>query len=53
MVSMQRHWRGLREFIRHNGVPPDNNAAERALRGPVVGRKMWRDNQRESARQSR
>ena len=41
MVSMQRHWRGLREFIRHNGVPPDNNAAERALRGPVVGRKNF------------
>ena len=38
MQSMQRHWRGLREFVHHREVPPDNNSAERALRGPVVGR---------------
>ncbi|MHB1542010.1 MAG: IS66 family transposase [Steroidobacteraceae bacterium] len=41
MKSMQRHWRGLREFVRHREVPPDNNSAERALRGPVVGRKNF------------
>ncbi len=41
MQSMQRHWGGLREFSRHNAVPPDNNSAERALRGPVVGRKNF------------
>jgi transposase len=41
MQSMQRHWRGLREFVRHREVPPDNNSAERALRGPVVGRKNF------------
>jgi len=41
MQSMQRHWRGLREFVHHSNVPPDNNSAERALRGPVVGRKNF------------
>lgn len=41
LMSMQRHWRGLREFIHHRDVPPDNNSAERALRGPVVGRKNF------------
>jgi transposase len=39
--SMQRHWRGLREFIRYPDVRPDNNAAERALRPAVVGRKNF------------
>jgi transposase len=38
---MQRHWQGLREFVRHRKVPPDNNAAERALRPAVVGRKNF------------
>ncbi len=28
-------------FIDHPEVPMDNNAAERALRGPVVGRKNF------------
>ncbi len=32
LQSMQRHWQGLREFVRHHQIPPDNNAAERALR---------------------
>ena len=41
LQSMQRHWRGLREFARHREVPPDNNAAERALRHAVVGRKNF------------
>jgi transposase len=41
LQSMQRHWKGLRQFIHHFGVPPDNNAGERALRGPVVGRKNF------------
>jgi transposase len=41
LQSMQRHWRGLREFIRHHEVRPDNNAAERALRLAVVGRKNF------------
>ncbi|MGH8322414.1 MAG: IS66 family transposase [Steroidobacteraceae bacterium] len=41
LQSMQRHWAGLREFVRHREVPPDNNAAERALRLAVVGRKNF------------
>jgi len=41
LQSMQRHWQGLREFVRHRQVPPDNNAAERALRPAVVGRKNF------------
>jgi transposase len=41
LQSMQRHWQGLREFVRHRKVPPDNNAAERALRPAVVGRKNF------------
>jgi transposase len=41
LQSMQRHWDGLREFVHHRAVPPDNNAAERALRSAVVGRKNF------------
>jgi len=41
MKSMQRHWQGLREFVCHAGIPPDNNAAERALRLAAVGRKNF------------
>ena len=36
---MIERWAGLTRFIDDPGVPLDNNAAERALRGPVVGRK--------------
>jgi transposase len=32
-------WAGLTRFVEDPCVPLDNNAAERALRGPVVGRK--------------
>ncbi len=39
LQSLQRHWRGLTLFADHPEVPMDNNAAERSLRGPVVGRK--------------
>lgn len=41
LESMQRHWQGLREFVHHRDVRPDNNSAERALRGAVVGRKNF------------
>lgn len=34
-----KDWDGLRLFFDFSEVPPDNNPAERALRGPVVGRK--------------
>jgi transposase len=36
---MTDHWNGLIRFARNPKVPLSNNATERALRGPVVGRK--------------
>ena len=34
-----KRWESLTRFVENPLVPLDNNAAERALRGPVVGRK--------------
>ncbi len=34
-----KRWSKLTRFLEHAFLPLDNNAAERALRGPVVGRK--------------
>jgi transposase len=39
--SMRVHWAGLTAFLEHPGLPLDNNAAERALRPAVVGRKNF------------
>jgi transposase len=36
---MLKRWTGLTRFVENGRIPLDNNAAERALRGPVVGRK--------------
>ena len=36
---MLERWAGLTHFVDDPCVPLANNAAERALRGPVVGRK--------------
>jgi transposase len=36
---MLERWTGLTRFVENARIPLDNNAAERALRGPVVGRK--------------
>jgi len=36
---MLERWDGLTRFVADPQIPLDNNAAERALRGPVVGRK--------------
>jgi len=41
LVSLGEHWSGLTVFVEHSEVPMDNNAAERALRGAVVGRKNY------------
>ena len=41
LTSLERHWEGLTLFVEHPEVPIDNNPAERALRGPVVGRKNY------------
>jgi hypothetical protein len=36
---MLDRWTGLTRFLDDPCIPLDNNAAERVLRGPVVGRK--------------
>ena len=41
LQSLQNHWEGLTVFVEHPEVPMDNNAAERAIRGPVTGRKNY------------
>ena len=41
LTSMQNHWAGLTVFARCPWVSMDNNAAERDMRGPVVGRKNF------------
>lgn len=39
LVSMDRYWEGLVLPFEEPGMAPDNNLAERSLRGPVVSRK--------------
>jgi len=41
LQSMAEHWSGLSVFVDAPWVPMDNNAAERDLRAPVVGRKSF------------
>ena len=41
LTSLADHWAGLCVFVDQPVVPLDNNAAERSLRGPVVGRKNY------------
>jgi transposase len=41
LKSLHNHWQGLTVFLDHPEVPLDNNTAERAHRGPVVGRKNF------------
>jgi transposase len=41
LVSLKKPWAGLLVFVEHPEVPMDNNAAERALRNPVTGRKNY------------
>jgi transposase len=41
LTSLKKHWEGLTIFRDNSRVPMDNNAAERALRNPVVGRKNY------------
>ena len=38
--SLLHHRKGLSVFVDRPQVPMDNNAAERALRGPVIGRRL-------------
>jgi transposase len=39
-----KYWTELTEFTRYGHLPIDNNAAERAIRGPVLGRKNFYGN---------
>jgi transposase len=41
LTSLQEHWSGLTRFVDDPRIPLDNNASERQLRGPVVGRKNY------------
>jgi transposase len=41
LESLHDHWAGLTLFVAVWDIPMDNNAVERTLRGPVVGRKNY------------
>lgn len=41
LTSLQEHWSGLTRFVDDLRIPLDNNASERAHRGPAVGRKNY------------
>jgi transposase len=41
LTSLQEHWTGLTRFVDDVRIPLDNNASERKVRGPAVGRKNY------------
>jgi len=41
LATLDREWAGLARHEQFPALPLDNNTAERALRGPVVGRKNY------------
>jgi transposase len=41
LESLQEHWLGLTHFVEDLRIPMDNNASERKVRGPAVGRKNY------------
>jgi transposase len=41
LVSLQEHWSGLTHFLDDPRIPLDNNASERRVRGPALGRKNY------------
>jgi transposase len=41
LASLQDHWSGLTRFLDDPRIPLDNNASERRLRGPALGRKNY------------
>ena len=41
LESLQEHWSGLVRFVDDPRIPMDNNASERAGRGPAVARKNF------------
>jgi transposase len=41
LTSLQDHWDGLARFVDDRRIPMDNNAMERRLRNPALGRKNY------------
>jgi len=41
LTSLQEHWSGLTRFLADPRIPLDNNASERQMRGPALGRKNY------------
>ena len=41
LTSLQEHWSGLTHFLDDLRIPLDNNASERRIRGPALGRKNY------------
>jgi transposase len=41
LESLRNHWEGLTLFVARPEIPMDNNAAERLMRGPALGRKNY------------
>jgi transposase len=41
LTSLQEHWSGLTRFLDDRRIPLDNNASERHVRGPALGRKNY------------
>jgi transposase len=41
LTSFQEHWTGLTRFLDDPRIPLDNNASERRIRGPALGRKNY------------
>ena len=41
LQSLQEHWTGLTRFVDDPRIPLDNNASERAVRGPALARKNF------------
>lgn len=41
LESLQTHWPGLTVFVDDPKLPMDNNASERTVRGPAMGRKNY------------
>jgi transposase len=41
LTSLEGHWAGLTRFLEDARIPLDNNASERQIRGPALGRKNY------------
>ncbi len=41
LTSLKEHWTGLTRFVDDPQIPLDNNASERRVRGPALGRKNY------------